>query len=60
MFKPVNIHQPYVYFDYLQETHPFIWDAAITIIKSIQSTFNSQTAQERIQNAIIFFEKLIN
>ena len=54
MFKPVNIHQPYVYFDYLQETHPFIWDAAVTAVKSIQSEFNSQTAQDRIQNAIIF------
>jgi len=59
MVKAVNIHQPYVYLDYLQSNYPATWDAAVAAVESINSSFNSTSAQERIQNAITFLNTFV-
>lgn len=58
MVKPVNIHLPYVYLDYLQINHPSIWNDAVAAVKSINGEFNSTTAEERILNSITFLNTI--
>ena len=56
----VSIENPYVYFDYLQNTHPSTWDSAIATVQSINGKFNSFEAQEKIENAISFLNTIAN
>ena len=54
MIKPVSLQSPYVYLDYLKDSHTHLWDDAVKMVDSLNGNLTNDTSLNKLQEATFF------